>query len=353
MSLQPTPAPGLSGRFSFVFYGMRSVMLLLGVLLLSSCGLGEKLSGKNDSGTTATTEAGEASAPIPPLAAPAKPGEVGTAFTPDGLPALQPLGVNVDKLFAERIKDEDKRFERVENAVLELRKEFDAVKPAIVRLVAVQNDMQDLVAQLHTLLTNEPAPREDAVTVETEPLAAAPPQDGKKAPATVTAAPPPPAAQSPPLPAALTPPATPPPEIAAAPPPPAVVPSAAPKQEASGGRPVSAGAAGAQVRALRIGEHEDKTRLVFDVAGPVSYRYDIDNGEKIMIVELPGAGWAGQTQWTSAKAPLLASYTVTPSDGGGSRVVIQLKQAASAVYETTIAGGPGEAFRIVIDLRRQ
>ena len=109
---------------------------------------------------------------------------------------------------------------------------------------------------------------------------------------------------------------------------------------------------GATVQNLRVGEHEGKTRLVFDMAGSASYRYDIDNAEKLMIIELPGAEWAGKTQWTAGKAPLLASYTVSPLDGGGSRVIIELKQAVSVVYESKLDGGGGQPWRIVIDLGR-
>jgi len=51
---------------------------------------------------------------------------------PNGLPALKPLkGVNVDTLFAENIKSTDRRFDRLENAVVDMRREFEAVKPAI------------------------------------------------------------------------------------------------------------------------------------------------------------------------------------------------------------------------------
>lgn len=353
MSLKWTSMPGFSGRQYFWSYPKQSVAILLCVFVLSSCGPVSSLfhkdenSGVQESADASTSAAGDAGPKVmAPLTGPPgmdnrplAPGESGTAYMPNGLPALQPLGVNVDEMFSARIKDEDSRFERVENAVKDLRREFDAVKPSILRLVAVEEDMQELVTQLESLLRNEPPSSSAAAPepVETQPVALLPP-DGKAADAAQSPqqqAQPPPTAQFPPQEKAQSP-----------PPPPELSQTAAPKA-------ASAPAANAQVQNLRIGEHDGKTRLVFDVTGPAAYRYDIDNGEKLMIIELPGTGWTGPAQWTSGKAPLLASYTVSPSDGGGSRIIVQMKQAVSVVYETTIAGGAGDAFRIVIDLKGQ
>ena len=352
MSLERTPSPDFFGRFDILDYGRRSVVLLLCAILLSSCGpvisyldrdnappevVPDSVTHISQGADTPTT-----TITLPPMNSPPKPGQSGTAYTPNGLPALQPRGVNVDDLFAERIKDGDKRFNRLENAVLDIRREFEAVKPSIIRLVAVEQDMQDLVAQLETLLKNEP-PSSATTQVEMQPMALH--SKGGNAPPATRKAVLVPMAQSPPeLPVSQ--------EAAASDETMAVLKEnggVKPSVPVSAPVPVSAG--GAQVKDLRIGEHGDKTRLVFDVTGPASYRYDIDNEEKIMIIELPGTGWAGLAQWTSGKAPLLASYTVSPSDGGGSRVIIQLKQAVSVVYESTIAGKAGEAFRIVVDLR--
>lgn len=363
MSLERTSSPDIPGRFDIFDYGRQGVVLLLCAIFLSSCGpVISYLDRDNappevvpdsvthiaqgaDSPTTTIT--------LPPMISPPKPGQSGTAYTPNGLPALQPRGVNVDDLFAERIKDEDKRFNRLENAVLDMRREFEAVKPSIIRLVAVEQDMQDLVAQLETLLRNEP-PSPAIVQAEIQPVTLH--SKGANAPPATKKAVLIPAAQPPPSETSMS-------QEAAANDKTMVVlkenAGIRPSVSVSAPAPVSAQApaptpvstSGVQVKDLRIGEHSDKTRLVFDVTGPVSYRYDIDNEEKIMIIELPGTGWAGPAQWKSGKAPLLASYTVSPSDGGGSRVIVQLKKAVSVVYETKITGKAGEAFRIVIDLR--
>ena len=95
-------------------------------------------------------------APPDANARPLLPGQSGEQLTPNGLPALQPHGVDLKNLFSEDIKDPVERIKRVENAVVEMRRDFDAVLPSIVRLVAVEQDMQDLTRQLGVLLQNEP-----------------------------------------------------------------------------------------------------------------------------------------------------------------------------------------------------
>ncbi|MBI4031728.1 MAG: hypothetical protein HY370_08610 [Proteobacteria bacterium] len=274
---------------------------------------------------------------------PPDPGQIGTAYTPNGLPALQPMGVNVDTLFSENIRDEDKRFERLENAVLEMRKEFETVKPSIVRLVAVESDMQDLLTQLETLLRNEPPPTA-AIGMEEKSVPGSIPYGAAERPAPGDE-PRPPASTGPPLPVTAA--AQPPSayetggKTAQAPPP-----SPAPQQ------PAAKAQGPPQITALRLGEHADKTRLVLDSSGPAKYRYDLDNGEHLLIVELPGTGWAAQKQGTTGKAPLVGSWAAQPMDGGaGTRLIVQLKHESAVIYESALAGSGGSGARIVIDLK--
>jgi len=328
MSLKRTSMPGFSGGLNFCIYAKQSTVMLLCVFALSACGPVSSFLHKDTdapSGSAASQSGSAGPAVVAPLTGPPGMGNRPLA------PGERPLGMNVEAMFIDRIKDDDRRFERVENAVKDLRREFEAVKPSILRLVAVEDDMQQLVMQLEALLRDEP-PVQQAYQVDSSPIPLVQQQDRM--------------ASAPVRPSSLPPKAQPPPEPQAV-----AVQKAVPTRTSSGGKSVVAGAGGVQVQKLRIGEHRDKTRLVFDVTGAASYRYDIDNNEKLMIVELPGTGWSGPMQWTSGKAPLLASYTVSPLDGGGSRVIVQLKHAASVVYESTLAGGGGKPHRIVVDLR--
>lgn len=89
---------------------------------------------------------------------PLEPGQSGAQYLPNGLPVLPARGINAELLFAEKISDTDDRFRRLENAVTDLRRELNAAMPAIVRLSAVEQDMQELLGQLQTLVEGGPGP---------------------------------------------------------------------------------------------------------------------------------------------------------------------------------------------------
>ena len=248
----------------------------------------------------------------PPVALPpqygSRPGVNGgdqTPTLPNGLPALQPKGVNVGNLFAENISDTNSRFTRLENAVSDLRREFETFKPSIVRLVAVESDIQDLIKQLDVLLRNEPP-------AQPVPLAAQPPTPLSPAD---QAAPPVPKTQPPP-----------------------------PQQNFSNsGGPV--------VKGLRVGQHSGKVRLVMDASSQTPYTVDLDNQENLLIVELPQARWNGATQQSFSRSPLLKSYSVESINGGnGSRVIMSLKKSTQILKEQALPPGTNPNYRIFMDL---
>lgn len=134
-------------------------------------------------------------------------------------PALAPLPRNV--LAAEAADDNTVvgRMRRVEAGLAQMQQEFAGLRPSIERLVAIEADLDELVAQLFTVITREPA------TAEAAPRPATPPATTTRpgAPVALLPAQParPPAATAPaattPAPAATAPrPAAP---VATAPPP--------------------------------------------------------------------------------------------------------------------------------------
>lgn len=368
MSCIKTSMPGFSGKDRFVSLVRQGTVLVLCAFLLSSCSpvksfLSSTVGNSESSPASVAAqgaappqspdqqaEDGKTAAPgLAPLTSatgppgaddrPPQPGESGREHTADGLPALKPRGVNLASLFAEKTKNDDERFKRLENAVVEMRSDFEAVLPSIVRLVAVEKDMQALMEQLDSLLQNEPPsspPTAPAAMMEAPPRVlpiTAPPPQPAPAPAANAGAVPLQKAQPPPQP----------PPVAAEKP---AEKKAAPSPVAITGP--------TQVTGVRIGEHADKTRMVLDLSGPAKYSYDLDNVEKLLVLEIPDAGWKGPTQWKAGKSPVLDSWNATPLDGGkGSRMIIQLKDAASVIYETTLAASGQESFRIVIDLAKK
>lgn len=307
--------------------------------------------------------------------------------TPNGFPAMQPMkGVNVDDLFAENIRDEDKRFERLEDAVLQMRKEFESVKPSIVRLAAVETDIQSLVKEMDAMLQETPTqmdgtlpPDEASLQIEQlDPQPAVPPEAVTEntplpepaAPATQSAellsAPPLPMGSTPvELPAdiqnsgqqpkyVLTSPtgdASKKPQALTAQEPKAAPAPSEPKKQA---KQVQAAKSydGIVAQELRIGEHDDKIRIVIDANKKTAHTLDLDNEEKLIIVEMPDAKWVGAMTKSFPDSQLVESYNVEPmNDGKGSMIVITLRRQTSVLKDSFLTPDGGQGHRIYFDLK--
>lgn len=202
------------------------------------------------------------------------------------------------------------RLSALEGQVSDLRKEFSSMLPAIRALIA-EKDQSTKTAMSVASAAAEP------VKPTAPPAASAPTPAAEKKPVSPLVS-----APSSPAPAA--------------PPPSEVAPAA--------------GASGS-VGDLRIGIHPDKTRIVFDVSSPVAAGQDLDNGEKLFIVDLPGMIWKGPAQKTLSKESIVSSWTAQPSsDGKGSTVAFQLRGPAKILSSTQLKPAEGKGNRIVIDL---
>ena len=243
---------------------------------------------------------------------------------PNGLPTLKPMkGINVDTLFSEKIKNTDKRFDRVEGVVADMREEFEVYKPAIVRLSAVESDIQNLIKELEVLLqetpqqpSQPPMKLTNAITPtlairQLEPV----PSTKKEAPAAV---------KNP---------------IQKAKPKPVV-----PKMKKHDGL---------IAQNLRIGKHAGKTRIVLDTNQNTSFSVDLDNDEKLMIIELPEARWIGKTTKSFPHSAIIDSYTTEPLNGGkGSMLILALKKPTSIMVKKKLSPDSTNAYhRIYFDLK--
>ena len=227
-----------------------------------------------------------------------------------------------------------RRLENLEREVKQMRSDISMMMPALTRLSQIQGDLQAILQNYQP--AGGPMPAQTpyngaALQVNTMPEYVSPPE----APAQLQAAAPPTyystnagAAAS-----AMT--------AHNAQPPVAPVPVY---------QPASASASGLAVSQVRFGEHGDKTRLVLDTTGAVSFNYDLDNGEQILMVELPGAGWNAMTQSQFASSPLIASYNALPDGQGGTQLAVQLRRPAQVLWAQSIPPAAGKGSRVVIDI---
>lgn len=271
--------------------------------------------------------------------------------------SLGSLGLNLDTYFAGNIGDTNARIDRLEGAVTSMHRDLKILAPSMQRLALIEGDLQDLVAQLEAMLQEDsgvtaapmpaytpPTPIAAPVTIKPNPAAQTP------APASVQSAP---QSLSPeesdmidelansdaaPTPAPVTTPLQAP--SAAQPAPTAVAPAPAPV------------AGSPRIVGIRFGGDNGKTRIVFDADQPVTYTKDLDNAEKLLVIELPKAAWGAAAQGTAPKSSAVDTWTSQANGSGGTRVILTLKKAVSVSYEGVMKPEPGTPHhRVVIDLQ--
>jgi hypothetical protein len=301
-----------------------------------------------------------------------------------------PQGMKFTSLFTEAIDDNDARFKRLEDAVQALRNDFDTVVPSMVRLVAIEKDMKELVGQLQTLteqpvedvpplpqdaVAPPPLPVEPAAaparSTQTEQPVTAPAPSAKAAQVTAPpsqqnsgedvvqsteAAPKPTPARSDVLAtpsSSVTPGAAPkgmPPEGAAPlsiPAPPVSLTPVAPKNEPAPAapKPSAAPVSKGKVSAIRIGDHKDKTRIVIDMTGKPEMKATLSPNGKQVIIDMAGWDWTLAKEWLADNSQLVAAWEYKEG-----------KLLIDVIYKSTIKtqqvlqpnGTPG--YRLVIDL---
>jgi len=226
------------------------------------------------------------------------------------IPTQNSSNLNPKNLFGKNLRSDGDRLDRLERAMQDLRSEFDNVKPSIKRLMAIEADIQGLVGELKRL-ADEPSSSFGA-NQSKRSITPAPMPDVMGANQMITPK------------------------------------SAAPKKSIKRKAPPPT-SGGTAVYDLRIGEHPGKTRLVLDTNAKTSFSIDIDNNEKIMVVDLPEA------KWTASKSKNLGSKTVgsyrVESSETGSLLILQLKKNAEVLSQSEIPGTGGAGRRIVIDLK--
>lgn len=109
----------------------------------------------------------------------------------------------------------------------------------------------------------------------------------------------------------------------------------------------------AKVTDFRVGQHGDKARLVFETTDKVSYNYDLDNAEGLMIVTLSGARWDYASEQAFANHAFLSSYKAIEGKTGETSVIFQLKNPAKVEWVQSLEPVAGKGYRLIMDLTGQ
>lgn len=208
-----------------------------------------------------------------------------------------PEGMKYTKLFTAPVDDQEARFQRLEAAVQSTRDDFDTVVPSLVRLVAIEKDMKDLIGQLQSLTQEEPQQQQQ------EPS-------------------PPPAAS-----AQLD------------------------KPMAMNEKPLSiaTNATGAaDVQDVRIGDHPGKTRIVIDLSAKITYKAALQDGNRSLAIQLPDVAWKAKTSWNANGGDLVSGYAYQSGT-----LLIKFISPSKILAQSIISGENDKGYRIVIDVAGQ
>ena len=107
------------------------------------------------------------------------------------------------------------------------------------------------------------------------------------------------------------------------------------------------------VTGVRFGnKNSASTRVVVDGGKPVSMTADLDNNEKILVLEIKGLDWKTALRRPSIASPLVASYTAQNTENG-SRLVLQLKRAVKIGKVQSLSPEGSNGHRAFLDLTAQ
>ena len=105
----------------------------------------------------------------------------------------------------------------------------------------------------------------------------------------------------------------------------------------------------ARLADIRTGEHPGKTRLVLDVGSETPFRYDLDNNERLLVIELGNAPLSKAMTSSLRKSQFVSAYKAESTEQG-SRVIVQLKKPARILHAETLKPSGGRGARIMFDI---
>ena len=104
------------------------------------------------------------------------------------------------------------------------------------------------------------------------------------------------------------------------------------------------------VMSARIGEHDDRTRLVIELSDPVNLRAFALAGPDRVVIDMPEVSWRLGAPPRPSGFGAVKSYRYGTFRAGNSRMVIDLNQPVTVSDALVIPPSSGFGYRVVIDL---
>lgn len=104
------------------------------------------------------------------------------------------------------------------------------------------------------------------------------------------------------------------------------------------------------VTSVRIGDQpKDVTRIVLDTTRPAEIHYDLDNGEGLLVIDVPKSAWSTTESLTLKKSPMVKSFHASHDDAGA-HLVVELKQTAKVVATARLKPSGDSGNRVYVDI---
>lgn len=107
---------------------------------------------------------------------------------------------------------------------------------------------------------------------------------------------------------------------------------------------------GTSVEGIRFGKYKGRDRVVLDLTNKANFRYDLDNNEKLLIVELPNAAWGTHMAKKIKTSDAIAAYTAQPGINGGTQLIFSLKKSARVSQARALPPNSQYGHRIFMDI---
>jgi hypothetical protein len=99
------------------------------------------------------------------------------------------------------------------------------------------------------------------------------------------------------------------------------------------------------VSAVRVGDHPDKTRVVLDLTARADFNVSLENKNKTLVVEMPGADWSAVKPYDAMSAALVAGWHVE-----GDKLKLDLLYPSAVKSKSLVPPKGATGYRLVIDL---
>ncbi len=108
--------------------------------------------------------------------------------------------------------------------------------------------------------------------------------------------------------------------------------------------------ASTSVQDIRFGKYKGRDRIVLDLTKPAQFRYDLDNNEKLLIIDLPDASWGTQMAKKITSSGAVAAYNAQPGPNGGTQLIFSLKKNARVTQARALPPNQQYGNRIFMDI---